>query len=257
MKNKILAIMFSGISIFTITACAKEEQINERQNTLAEHFSWGTTLDDGRHIHFALEVPYLENEKYDLMDAFLYNEITPEDFVKKLEYLDILKDGGSKIYKYNKVKKEFGDEDFYVISCNSTDNIKDMYIAKYRETLENKCSLKIDDLEGVSMSIREGTLTKKGATIIITDTSNRENIYGEFYAIQKHENNGWINLEPINDMAFNSIGYQVDKNNTLELKVDWEYYYGKLEKGTYRILKNTSEPGEATEHYITAEFTIE
>ena len=147
--------------------------------------------------------------------------------------------------------------DFYVMNCNSLDGIKDIFVAKHKENLMDKCSYKYNDLEGVSMSIKEGTLTNKGVTVIITDTSNRDNIYGTPYRIDKYIDGGYKKLDTIiEDYAWTMQGYSVDENKTLEFKVNWENLYGKLKKGKYRIVKDTSYAGEGTEHYITAEFEI-
>ncbi len=255
MKNKNLILILIISLLFNVTGCKKEE-ILQKSNSQKEQFMYGATLKNNQHIFFSTSVPYLINKESNLFDTISNEKITIDEFLSKLSLIEELRDGGSKLYKYNKEKTEFGDKDFYVISCNSTDNIKDVYVAKSKESLEGKCNLKIDDLEGVSISIKKGTLTKSGATIIITDTSNRDNVYGECYFIEKKDNNSWIKLIPQNTMLFNYIGYRVDNDNRLELKIDWEYHYGKLEDGRYRIVKSTSEIGEATNHFITVEFTI-
>ncbi len=244
----ICSILISG------TGCRKK--VEKVSNSQQELFMLGLTLDDGRHVSFSFEVPYLHSSSSNLFDAFMNEEITVGDFLKQLNYVDTLRDGGSIIYHYDENQQEFGNEDFYVISCNTIDHNQDIYIAKEKETLINKCSIKIDDLENVSMTIKKGTLTNKGATVIITDTSDRNNIYGEGYQLEKEENGVWVEMKPKHDMTFITIGYSVNENHTLELKVNWEYHYGTLENGKYRILKDTSYAGEGTKHYITAEFTI-
>ena len=252
MKKSILMLL-CGIVLVSTTACNNS---NEDENVQNEKFMLGTTIDDGRLISFTFSVPYIKgNEHLYLDDSLLNGTITVEEFISKLEHIDTLRDGGSKIYKYNKSKKIFGDSNFYVISCNSTDGIHDVFIAKNKDLLLDKCSIKIDDLTGVSMAIKEGTLTRK--SVIITDTSDRENIYGEFYKIEKKENNKWVELEPLQERFFNDIGYVVGEENTLQLDINWESNYGELENGEYRIVKDTSEAGEGTVHYLTVEFTIE
>lgn len=252
MKNKISRILIFIILLLIFTGC------NNTKNK-QEKFLIGNTLDDGRIIHFTFDIPYKGDS---LSLAFSNKEISIDEFISKLEYIDTLKDGGSRLYKYDKNTKlvnDFGNDNFYVIVCNSIDNIKDIYVAKYKESLNDKCSIKIDDLDGVSMTIKEGTLTKESATIIITDTSNRKNIYGTPYRIDKLENGFWKELEVVikGNYGWNSIGYYVDKNNKLELDINWKWLYGTLESGKYRIVKDTSEQGEGTTHYITAEFVIE
>ena len=241
--KKVLEILICGFLIIGLAGCGdtEEEQFEE---------------ENGRVIHFAYDVPYNDDS---LSLALSNKEISIDDFISKLDYVASLKDGGSSIYKYNKSKKTFGGTNFYVVVCNSLDNIDDIYVAKYRENLNGMCSFKIDDLDGVSMSIKDGTLTNVGATVVITDTSNRENIYGDEYRIDKKEDGKWEMLPIIfeGNYAWNDIGYSAGEDNKLELDINWEWLYGKLESGEYRIVKDTSEAGEGTTHYITAEFVIE
>lgn len=250
MKKRILIIILYGILVFVI-GCTNKEKVNDY-----EKFLIGNTLDDGRVIHFSFDVPYKD---IGLSFALSNKKITIDEFINELEYIEILRDGGSKIYKYNKNKNIFGNEEFNVIVCNSLDNIKDIYVTKNKESLYDKCSIKMDDLDGVSMTIKKDSLTNTGVTLIITDTSNRKNIYGENYRIDKLENGIWSEAKIVLDdnYAWNSIGYQVGKNNKLEMDINWEWLYGKLSNGTYRIVKDTSEVGEEPNHYLTAEFIIE
>lgn len=244
-------VMLCIISILTFcNGCSKEEKTLEQ-----ETFGIGYTLNDGRIFYLAFEPPYTE-DLY-LGDAIFKEELSVNDFLNKLEKVEDLRDGGSKIYYYDQMKQEFGKENFYVLVCNSVDSIRDIYLSKKKESLYDKCSIKIDDLENVSMRIKEGTLTRTSATVIITDTSDRENIYGTPYKIEKYENETWIPLTPKQDMLFNSIGYMVGENHTLEFPINWESYYDELPNGKYRIIKDTSIAVEGTTHYITAEFTLE
>lgn len=251
MKINLLKILICIICLIGITGCntKKEEQVEK------EKFMIGHTLDDGRVISFTFDVPYKDNG---LSLAFSNNEITIDDFINELEYVATLRDGGSKIYKYNKNKKIFGNENFYTIVCNNLE-INDIYVAKQKENVIDKCSIKIDDLEGISMSIKEGTLTNTSATIVITDLSKRENIYGDAYRIDKKVNGNWEKLDIIfeGNYGWNSIGYTIGKDKKLEFSLNWETLYGKLAKGEYRIVKDTSEAGEGTTHYLTVEFVID
>lgn len=119
----------------------------------------------------------------------------------------------------------------------------------------------VDELNeafGVSMVIKDGTLTRTGATIIITDISGKGNVYGSEYRIDKLENGEWKEAKIIfeGNYGWNLIGYLVDENNKLEMDVNWEMLYGKLEDGEYRIVKDTSMPLENERHYFSAEFKI-
>lgn len=261
MKNTILKIYISIALITIITGCnAEENKLNETHQD--EKFMLGTTLDNGKLIHFTYDVPYnvhLSSNEGSLHQALLYGDISLDEFINQLTYITMVNDGGSKLYKYDKNKKVFGDSDFYVLVCNSYDNQNNLYVAKYQDSLNDKCITKINDLIGVTMEIKKNTLTNTGATVVITDLSERKNIYGNPYRIDKFENNKWKELELVttDTVAWTTIGYYVDEFKKLEFDINWEWLYGKLKKGKYRIVKETSIQGEGTKHYITAEFVIE
>jgi len=211
MKNKLLVIIIYCILILGISGCKNNNTELSKNN---ETFIIGHTLDDERLISFTFDVPY--NNGY-LSEAIIHNEITIDEFISRLNLISSMNDGGSKLYKYNKVNKVFGNKDFYVIVCNSYAGIKDIFVAKNINSLNDKCTIKIDDLDGVTMSIKEGTLTNVGATIVIKDISSRNNMYGEPYRIDKHEDGEWKVLDTIIDnYAWNSIGYTVGENNKIE-----------------------------------------
>ena len=114
----------------------------------------------------------------------------------------------------------------------------------------------INGIDGVSMEIKEGTLTKDGATIIITDNSGKNYTYGDEYRIDKYENNKWKEATIVvkGNYGFNSIGYHIDKNNKLELDINWKWLYGSLDKGKYRIVKSVA---LSKDKYFSCEFIIE
>lgn len=240
-------IMFFAISFISGCALIKEEVPKN------EEYVYGITLDDGRVVNSTFEVRY--NNKY-LSDLLRDREINIDDFIGKLKLDEELKDGGSKIYKYEDDLKFSGLSNYYVLSCNSLDNIKDIFIAKNRDSLSDKCSLKFDDIDGVSMKVKDGTVSSKGLTVVITDTSERENIYGSYYRVEEFKNNEWVELKSKIDMVFDSMGYHRDEHNMLEFNISWLSYYGRLSSGKYRLVKETSIKGEGTKHFLTAEFNI-
>lgn len=106
------------------------------------------------------------------------------------------------------------------------------------------------ELENVSAEIYDISLT--GATIIITDTNKNPYTYGEWYKLEIEDNGDWLELEPqIKDYGFNEIGYIPDDNGEVKFVIDWEKIYGKLQPGSYRIVK------EVSNNYIYIPFSIE
>lgn len=250
----VLVLTFTGIFIVAYKDVEDEIKICKSKET----FSWGSTLDDGRIVNYSINIFYKEKGevKY-LFDEIAYNGLTIEELVKNLEVEEVYRDGGSTLYKYDKHKKKYGDTDFYVMVCNVIDGDNNIYISGERKLVDGICASKINDLDGVKMVIKEGTLTNISATVLITDYSNRDNIYGKCYYIEKKENNKWVKLEIEHEVVCNLIGYKVNESHPLEFDINWEYLYGKLDSGTYRIVTSTSESGEAKDHLITAEFTLE
>lgn len=128
--------------------------------------------------------------------------------------------------------------------------------SKFTCTIDNIDEL--NEAENVSIIIKDGTLTKTSATIIITDLSGKNNVYGTAFRIERKENGEWKELETIiKNYGWNLIGYSVDENNKLELEQNWEWLYGKLERGEYRLVKDTSIPLEKENHYFSVKFKID
>ena len=55
----------------------------------------------------------------------------------------------------------------------------------------------LDEVKDISMIIKDGTLTRNGATVIINDTSGMDYTYGEEYRIDKYEDGAWKELEVV------------------------------------------------------------
>lgn len=127
-----------------------------------------------------------------------------------------------------------------------------------------KENLELNEINGVVMTIKKDTLTKTNATIIIHDTNEEYTyVYGEYYRIDKKENGKWKEVKKVhNNYGFNDMAYFVDENGKLEFECNWEYMYGKLPKGEYRIVKytfpNLERPiTEEDKLYFSALFAIE
>lgn len=111
---------------------------------------------------------------------------------------------------------------------------------------------RMNQVAGVSIKIKEGTLTNTGGTFIITDTTDKNYSYGEPFRIDKKENGKWKEVpRVIEDAFFNEPAYLPDENNQIIRKINWEWIYGKLQPGTYRFVTNASDKN------ISVEFVIE
>ena len=142
------------------------------------------------------------------------------------------------------------EKDIVTVSWHSK---KSKFTCPIDNVYEIENEYKVENIDGITMTIKEGTLTNTSATIIITDTTNNENVYGSYYRIDKYEFDKWNELDIIyeDNYAWISIGYLVDKDNKLEMDMNWLELYGELDKGTYRIVK------EVNNKYFSVEFQID
>lgn len=110
----------------------------------------------------------------------------------------------------------------------------------------------------VVLSIKRETLTKEGCTLVLKNTSEKNFEYGDPYEIEIKKNGKWYKIN--NELNFNLPAYLLNSKETKEIEVNWEYGYGKLPKGTYRIIKSIDyeyEQGKYEFFYTAAEFVIE
>ena len=120
----------------------------------------------------------------------------------------------------------------------------------------NKSDIKISQND-VIMTIKEGTLTNKSATLILTNNSDKNFQYGTPYEIEIKKDGEWhkINVE----LNFTMPAFQLSARENNEIEINWENGYGKLEKGAYRIIKEIDyeyEEGKYKSFNIAVEFTI-
>jgi len=95
------------------------------------------------------------------------------------------------------------------------------------------------------------------------DKNTGELIYGEDYTLEKLEGEKWVAVPMIIDNGvFTDIGYSIPKNGEAEVETNWEWLYGKLGPGTYKITKTVLDSGAGSEgdslnrYTMSAQFLI-
>jgi hypothetical protein len=120
----------------------------------------------------------------------------------------------------------------------------------------------VNDIEGVSMTIKEGTVTPTGLTVILENTAEKTYIYGEAYILEKKVEDTWYKLKYTyeGNFAFFLIGYNLGPGRMTEWAIRWDIPYGTLDEGEYRILKSVipddDNDGKPDEYWLAAEFAI-
>ncbi len=120
----------------------------------------------------------------------------------------------------------------------------------------------VNNLEGLTMAVEEETVSPTGLTLTLVNNSDRQCIYGEYYVLEKKINQGWYQVPVVveGDYGFVDIGYDLAPDVEKKWDVDWEWLYGSLDAGEYRIVKDILDfrgTGDYDIYYLAAEFDIE
>lgn len=119
----------------------------------------------------------------------------------------------------------------------------------------------VNNFKGVTMSIKNDTVSPKGLTLVFKNNSDKTCLYGETFWLEEKINEIWRQVPAtINgNYAFKSIGYEASSGQNREHEVNWHWLYGSLHKGEYRIVKNVDDfrkAGDYDTYFLAAEFTI-
>ena len=172
-----------------------------------------------------VEPGYSENEDYSLFDKG--EKVESENGV-----FEVLKDG--KMYIYNLYVNYENGSCWYGFRIDSPDEW------------------------GLTLSVSDVTAT--GATVIFSQSGGNpsgELTTGSYYRIENKDKELSYIVE--GDVAWTSEAYMIRKDGTVSMNVNWEWLYGNLEPGTYRLVKQVTDfrgPGDFDEKEYSAEFTI-
>lgn len=167
-----------------------------------------------------------------------------------------LRDGGTVEYKalLYKVTKFHKLNENAPTGYDDGTKIKILGIQIYNDFIITGSTIKANEVENVSMTIKDGTLTNTGATLIITDNNEKKHLYDEWFRIDKKVDNRWEETTIINyDYIVNAIAFIIGEDGIAEEKVNWKDLYGELQQGQYRLVKRLN--GDKYS-YIQTEFEI-
>ena len=107
--------------------------------------------------------------------------------------------------------------------------------------IENNYNDETPNKWGVALKV--DNVTANGLTIVCNH-SGGENVAelntGSYYVIQKLEKTGWVDVEYLPqeyELAWTEEAWIIQKEGTTQWDVNWEWLYGKLPTGEYRIGK--------------------
>ncbi len=115
------------------------------------------------------------------------------------------------------------------------------------------------------ITLHADNVTPKGITLKIEQfggnpTGTLE--YGAAYSLETTVNDEWKPVETVTGepLVWNAIGYSVKMNDISEININWEYGYGELKPGYYRLKKEFMDfraPGDFDKETYEVYFTIE
>lgn len=131
-----------------------------------------------------------------------------------------------------------------------------------KDDLEQSNLESVDTLEGVSMTVEEESVSSTGLTVVLENNSDSQVIYSEDLLLEEKRSDSWYQVPVIieEEYGFQDIGYEVNPGEQDSLNIDWEWLYGDIDEGHYRIVKNVLDlrgTADFDEHQLTAEFEIE
>lgn len=110
---------------------------------------------------------------------------------------------------------------------------------------------------GITLSVKD--VTESGLTLVCTQSGGELN--GELQTGSEYKlivlKEAWEDVPTIiEDYGWNCLAYMVFEDDVTEFECDWEWLYGKLPAGTYRLVKGFTEFREAGD-YDTFPYWVE
>ncbi len=114
------------------------------------------------------------------------------------------------------------------------------------------------DISNVSIEIQEGSLSKTGMVIKIIDNNETKYSWIDAYMIEvKNDNGDWQNAKMKTQyILWNEAGLLQDTSGCSWQEIDWSQYYGELDNGQYRLVKDTYDHNIKEHVKVFAEFEI-
>ena len=186
--------------------------------------SAGAVFDDSYNV-------YLEDESFG--KVYIVKDKNIEDYMVIAEF--------KKAGKTNLILEDLnGHKEIYEIDIknNSYDiNKKEYFNFENNEKETNKES-SVWKPEKVKITIKEDSITKTSANIIIEDKNESPVSWGMNFAIQKAgDNDKWVDMITKESITWIEIVMQPNENGITEMQLDWSKIYGELNTGKYRIVK--------------------
>lgn len=120
----------------------------------------------------------------------------------------------------------------------------------------------ISENSNISLSVKSAN--NDCLELEISNNTSNTIFWGQWYVIEKLENNSWYQLQEIDlednvIFAWEDILYSLKESDITTENENWTDYYGKLSTENYRIIKSffCDERKQDENIYVACEFSIE
>ena len=143
------------------------------------------------------------------------------------------------------------------VTLSSNVNMDTAFVNNTKNEVSEEMDYSIDTNQ-VKIEVDKTTITPTSISIIITNNNENQLSYGEEFKIQKNINGKWKDLDYASDKLYwNTIALITKGGSQTTKKLDIEHYYGKLDNGTYRVVKSVFNGNGGEANIYSDEFEIE
>ena len=103
-------------------------------------------------------------------------------------------------------------------------------------TVEGESRTEIETKKDVVLSVKKGSLSKEGVTLILKNNSKDDYEYSNLYELEIKQDGKWHKIDV--EVDPNSPSFDLKAGKSAEVSINWKSTYGKLGKGKYRIIKD-------------------
>lgn len=141
----------------------------------------------------------------------------------------------------------------------------DEQVMEILDTLKFERESADSKIEQLGLSLEMKNITPTGATLVFQQADGNPTgtlQFGDDFIIEKQEKGEWkaVSVVVEGNYGFHDLAYPLENDSMRETEADWEWLYGKLEPGEYRIGKSVHdfrETGDYDQYMIYGHFVLE